>query len=1168
MEPARPAERHVLHFDRALLGGVDESLTFHVAGDEYPLLCHTSATRAEAQRDNPMLGLYADDVTHYAEVDLPSDAIVMTYVTRRIEVDGFPCDAAIALCIHVPRKGRQREAAEAMRKNAGTAELHPKLALRADTQPSAALAAQAMQRPDLLHDIFDPYETAAALLYQHPSLINLSVENGGTVPSVILHQCIGRAFTRSSTLVDRIKERGPNWVAHLRLKDGDEFLVDENGAPYFTTEIHRSVRRAMTDPLSLALRYSQQLAELEGQTWTVQYGVASENDPAAATARDGETKWTTKAHSSQWGVSFDRVDYSEPVAGGWTVDAIWSHDSKPKPMDGEFVNALAAGRAFLSVDVESRHDRVLLPAQQLEPDMEATFRAHLLGLAATIVLDPLHTDLFVVVQREREFAGVKRIAAIHLGILRGDGNYEVLWSHNGPREDRGEIRVTARNAKLRHLSAYAEFFDRDGKAIEPGDLTWLPNALRSVIDKHKTKRFVDVIAPINSVFGFPVRPDPVTLHIPFPKNAANMRLYWGGLGVGRYDEQICALGIALTTSLELALPVILLVIGAALYRGSLVRDLLTDKMTWLSIAKLVGALTAGGGQIGRAQDPAKAAKQVAVTLAPMLVRDLGKQGNVKFAHWLAKRAGAGYLKRAIPFINKAFLALDAAVTAADLAQTTVAILQSPWYYDVEIARGFDLDVTVKPDPRFRQFPTHRDRMRVQLVHDTAGTTRHTERIDLPLSTPIEMTFADEPATGRIKVFVFFYAANGWQSGAGSSGWFDAKGENGMSRRRVEVTVNNAEIPLSVSSVYQHRQVIAIENGRHRWKAGPAPTETAATRPGDPSRQLFELNAISVAQRPGMIGYAWQASGLGPDGTRRLFVVQNLSLLEDPSSRYASIPVGFTARSGISYDLTSEDDGSGMSFFIDPSRGQFDPEDNPAGGYHLRKVALSSNATPRFEVGSGKSWGRFPQAMNSFVVTAGHVAAITDNASKIFVLRLPPAAVDDADATMASLASGDGARDGLMLHPRAIAVALDGRLLVLEQPDERGLGRIQCFDVVGNPVPYFRPRDGGELTPVLPLRNADTTKFLDLSVEAKGYIFVLGHSGDGATATQYRVDVYEPDGAFLVSTPGVAAAKIAVDLARSMFTLNWQTLRGPGGRTEPSVSLWVPPPPDNLGGTES
>jgi hypothetical protein len=156
----------------------------------------------------------------------------------------------------------------------------------------------------------------------------------------------------------------------------------------------------------------------------------------------------------------------------------------------------------------------------------------------------------------------------------------------------------------------------------------------------------------------------------------------------------------------------------------------------------------------------------------------------------------------------------------------------------------------------------------------------------------------------------------------------------------------------------------------------------------------------------------------------------------------------------------------------------------------------------------------------------------------------------------------------MLHPRAIAVALDGRLLVLEQPDERGLGRIQCFDVVGNPVPYFRPRDGGELTPVLPLRNADTTKFLDLSVEAKGYIFVLGHSGDGATATQYRVDVYEPDGAFLVSTPGVAAAKIAVDLARSMFTLNWQTLRGPGGRTEPSVSLWVPPPPDNLGGTES
>lgn len=171
MESSRFAERHVLHFDRALLGDGDESLTLHVADGEYPLLRHTSATRGAAQLENPMLRLYADDVTHYAEVDLPSDAIVMMYVTRRIEVDGFPCDAAIALCIHVPREGRRREAAAAM-KNASGPELHPKLAFRAGAHADASLAAQAMEQPDLLHDIFDPYETAAALLYQHPSLIN------------------------------------------------------------------------------------------------------------------------------------------------------------------------------------------------------------------------------------------------------------------------------------------------------------------------------------------------------------------------------------------------------------------------------------------------------------------------------------------------------------------------------------------------------------------------------------------------------------------------------------------------------------------------------------------------------------------------------------------------------------------------------------------------------------------------------------------------------------------------------------------------------------------------------------------------------------------------------------------------------------------------------------
>ena len=68
-----------------------------------------------------------------------------------------------------------------------------------------------------------------------------------------------------------------------------------------------------------------------------------------------------------------------------------------------------------------------------------------------------------------------------------------------------------------------------------------------------------------------------------------------------------------------------------------------------------------------------------------------------------------------------------------------------------------------------------------------------------------------------------------------------------------------------------------------------------------------------------------------------------------------------------------------------------------------------------------------------------------------------------------------------------------------------------------------------------------------------------------------VNIYNPDGSFLVRTPDpklhpggnmqyVSAARIAVDIWRNLFTLNYSTFKGPGGRTEPSVSQWMPTPP--------
>jgi hypothetical protein len=319
----------------------------------------------------------------------------------------------------------------------------------------------------------------------------------------------------------------------------------------------------------------------------------------------------------------------------------------------------------------------------------------------------------------------------------------------------------------------------------------------------------------------------------------------------------------------------------------------------------------------------------------------------------------------------------------------------------------------------------------------------------------------------------------------------------------------------------------------------------------------------------MLAYAWKAKGLnlprdypGPRVNDEMYAMQNLSMLQDPESAGAISPVGFALQCGVAYDIGASDDGSGANFYLDPSSGTFDAATNLAGGHHLRRIALSLGGRPRFEPGSNESWGRFPRAVDSFVVhPQGYVAGVSAHQSKLYILQLQTVAKANEKSTMASLYSGEGSRVGLLDRPVAIAVALDGRLLVLEE----GNRRIQCFDISGNPVPYFKQAGSSEKSAVLPLRatSAPITAYLDLSVEGKGYLFVLACDENGSKPEHYRVDIYEPDGTFLVSTPRVAAARIAVDLARGLYTLNWETLIGADNRTEPSVSHWLPPPPPAL-----
>ncbi|KQO17266.1 hypothetical protein [Paenibacillus sp. Leaf72] len=103
----------------------------------------------------------------------------------------------------------------------------------------------------------------------------------------------------------------------------------------------------------------------------------------------------------------------------------------------------------------------------------------------------------------------------------------------------------------------------------------------------------------------------------------------------------------------------------------------------------------------------------------------------------------------------------------------------------------------------------------------------------------------------------------------------------------------------------------------------------------------------------------------------------------------------------------------------------------------------------------------------------------------------------------------------------------------------------------------------------PENRTDIT-YLDVAVEAKGYLYVLSYVAGGKEPSDYFLDIYNPDGTFLVRTPDsqlqptrpqfISAAKLVVDVWRNVYTLNYEPIIGPNNTTEPSISHWIPTPP--------
>jgi hypothetical protein len=391
--------------------------------------------------------------------------------------------------------------------------------------------------------------------------------------------------------------------------------------------------------------------------------------------------------------------------------------------------------------------------------------------------------------------------------------------------------------------------------------------------------------------------------------------------------------------------------------------------------------------------------------------------------------------------------------------------------------------------------------------------------------------------------------------------------------------------------------------------------------------------------------------------------------------------------------------SRRNFWLDPRDSSY---------FHLRGVTLL-DGVHTFDLSTGKSFGKFagPNLDALVVHPNGYVIAADYTHHKMHLLTLQDSAVADGQSRTALPMSGLGAREGLLAGPVAMTVTPDGRILVLEQDNNR----IQAFDAVGNPVPCFKgwiqftlaasfatdldsasisigliqefqrhikqilapllwlPASQAQVLDVAQIDEAirqafahagitlsaqaklhvttpgaawlledaesglnydirlntdlnllDVTRaarlfsevkahgtkwlvrdtansrtfeislnaqthqlsvqqlvatmklrdiagqaatYLDVAVETKSFIYVLYYVNQGLQTSDYRLDIYSPDGSFLAGTPrtdgapGVNGGKISVDQWRNLYTLNYETFHGPNNRIEPSASIWIP-----------
>jgi hypothetical protein len=787
-----------------------------------------------------------------------------------------------------------------------------------------------------------------------------------------------------------------------------------------------------------------------------------------------------------------------------------------------------------------------------------------------------------------------------------------------------QLQLTLSNTYIRYLAAYIRFFDASSPPKAISVPNWTPDdggiasTVASAMDiEYDDLRFLGIMSPVNNILAIPIVADPGVLqvNITFPPGAVSATIYGAGLGTGANDwPKTPLVGGLLTGLLNLAIPAFMLGLGAAIQAYKPLYDIV-DELTQ-NKAFIAGVLVVGITYFGAEFGIAGAEKQMNWQAFVQLVSLIFNQAATKLLLYVEAETTADEVADEIPFAGWIMVGVNIALGLAQMAETIVEVAKSPWNIENTISTSITTNVTLHPDPRHGAFPQppagSSASYTVKMIYQTQTRPTRSDPHDVPAgstATTLPASFPNNTLGGQVKFEADYYVGD-WLAGKTTTGWM-LNDEAHVSQ--VDLYLVQYPVPLTAQSIYQHSVLLTYQNNAYVWQpTSTAPTATIAqANTSSTGNAISEWTGLTLSQRSAMVGLAWKAAGMGitscvSGAGGQLFAMQNLDIPGVPMNAVKFPSCGLDGQTLLVYDpyppkflmqngqwvlgpdgkpAPDPSDALLGNYYIDPRKAA-----NPVtqdGGYHLRQVTLD-DTTP-FNLGTNLlSYGRFPYQPDSIALhPSGHVIAVNMQYKKIQISQLALKGANDSDLPLARVYAGEAQvpnRPGLLFYPIAVTCSYDGTILILEDTKsdsstQQVLARIQAFDLNGNPVNRFFDSSGNP-SPFLNLSTTGDNTYLDVAAvgdQKMTYIYVLYYTGDGSSASDYHMSIYQygdtaPSQNPLVTTDNVAAAKLAVDMWHTLYTLNYAMVTdgngkpagpktdatGPAGKTVPSVSEWLPP----------